>query len=156
MCRVQSFHFNVHTKWKKQWVSIYLFPTAFFQAQENKRLSSWAVWTMLPRWFSGKESLCGKGNTGSTLGSGISLREGMQPMPVFLLGKPHGQRMLAGYSLWSHKKIWHNLVIKQQHMKIFWASAGHWCDHQFCHGLFTVCQMCEALWKQHYLLEIIG
>lgn len=142
---------------EKQLASIYLFSTGFFQAQENKHLSSRAVWrTILPRCFSGKESLCSEGDMGSTLGSGISPGERMQPMPVFLLGKPHGQRMLAGYSLWSHRKVWHDLAIKQQHVKIFWASAGHWRDHQFRHGAFTVCQMYEALWKQHHPLEIIG
>ena len=30
-------------------------------------------------------------------------REG-QPTPVFLPGKPHGQRTLADYSLWGHKQ----------------------------------------------------
>ena len=27
-----------------------------------------------------------------------------QPTPVFLPGKSHGQRSLAGYSLWGHKE----------------------------------------------------
>ena len=27
-----------------------------------------------------------------------------QPAPVFLPGKPHGQRILAGYSSWGHKE----------------------------------------------------
>ena len=36
-----------------------------------------------------------------------------QPSPVFLLGKYHGQRSLVGYSPWGHKRIGHNLVIKQ-------------------------------------------
>ena len=29
----------------------------------------------------------------------------MQPTPVFLLGKSHGQRTLVGYSLWDHKEL---------------------------------------------------
>ena len=33
---------------------------------------------------------------------------------VFLPGKPHGQRSLAGYSRWGHKSVRHNLVTKQQ------------------------------------------
>ena len=32
--------------------------------------------------------------------------------PVFLPGKSHGQRSLAVYSPWSHKRIRHNLVTK--------------------------------------------
>ena len=27
-----------------------------------------------------------------------------QPIPVFFLGKSHGQRSLVGYSLWGHKE----------------------------------------------------
>ena len=32
-------------------------------------------------------------------------RRKWQPTPVFLHGKPHGQRRLAGYSLWGHKEL---------------------------------------------------
>ena len=28
-----------------------------------------------------------------------------QPTPVFLLGKPHGQRRVAGYSPWGRKEL---------------------------------------------------
>ena len=28
-----------------------------------------------------------------------------QPIPVFLTGEFHGQRSLAGYSLWGHKEV---------------------------------------------------
>ena len=64
--------------------------------------------TRLPRWLSGKEPACqcrrcrrcvfdpwvGK----------ISWRRKWQPTPVFLSGKSHGQRSLAGYSPWGHKE----------------------------------------------------
>ena len=43
----------------------------------------------LPRWLGGKESTC-QGRR-------------WQPTPVFLPGKFHGQRNLAGYSPWGHK-----------------------------------------------------
>ena len=36
-------------------------------------------------------------------------------MAVFLPGKSQGQRSLAGYSPWSHKRVGHDLVTKQQH-----------------------------------------
>ena len=43
-----------------------------------------------------------------------------QTTPVFLPGKIHGQRSLAGYSSWGHKesdpteqKVWWNHVIQQ-------------------------------------------
>ena len=37
-----------------------------------------------------------------------------QPTPVFLPGKSHGQRNLAGYSPWGCKGVRYNLVTKQQ------------------------------------------
>ena len=36
------------------------------------------------------------------------------PTPVFLPGKSNGQRRLAGYSPWGHKRVGHDLVSKQQ------------------------------------------
>ena len=36
-------------------------------------------------------------------------------MAVFLPWKSQGQRSLAGYSPWSHKRVEHDLVTKQQH-----------------------------------------
>ena len=38
----------------------------------------------------------------------------MQPTPVFLPGKSHGQRSLAGYSPRGCKRVGHNSVTKQQ------------------------------------------
>ena len=39
-----------------------------------------------------------------SLGWEDSLEKDMQPTPVFLLGELHGQRSLAGYSLWACKE----------------------------------------------------
>ena len=36
-----------------------------------------------------------------------------QPTPVFLPGKSHGQKSLAGYSLWGHVKGGLDFVTKQ-------------------------------------------
>ena len=44
----------------------------------------------------------------------ILWRRKWQPSPVFLSGKSHGQRSLAGYSPWGHKRVGHDLVTKQQ------------------------------------------
>ena len=61
----------------------------------------------LSRWLSGKESACQyrrHRNAGSIPGLGkIPWRRKWQPTPVFLLGKSHGQRILAGYSSWVTK-----------------------------------------------------
>ena len=42
-----------------------------------------------------------------------------KPPPVFLPGESHGQRSLAGYRAWSHKRVRHDLATKQQQMSIF-------------------------------------
>ena len=41
-------------------------------------------------------------------------RRKWQPTLVFLLGKSHEQRSLAGYSPWGCKRVRHDLVTKQQ------------------------------------------
>ena len=46
---------------------------------------------------------------------GRSLEKEMKPIPVFLPGKSHGQRSLAGYRPWGHKRFRHDLVTTQQH-----------------------------------------
>ena len=50
----------------------------------------------------GKESACNAGDLGLIPGLGRSPGggNGNPPTPVFLPGKPHGQRSLVGYSLW--------------------------------------------------------
>ena len=53
----------------------------------------------------GKESTCNAGDLGSIPGWGRSPGEGNRlPTPVFWPGQSHGQRSLAGYSLWGHKE----------------------------------------------------
>ena len=53
----------------------------------------------LPRWFSSKDLPANAGDAGSILGSGrFPWRMKWQLTPVFLSGKSHGQRSLAGYS----------------------------------------------------------
>ena len=53
----------------------------------------------LPLWLSGNESACQcrRGGFDPWIGK-IPLRRKWQPTPVFLPGKSHGQRSLAGYS----------------------------------------------------------
>ena len=52
----------------------------------------------------GKESACDSGDLGLIPGLGRSPGEGTSYLPVFLPGEFHGQKSLAGYSLWGHKK----------------------------------------------------
>ena len=41
---------------------------------------------------------------------------------VFLLGKSHGQRSLAGYNPWGRKRVGQNLVTKQQIFSVDFAA----------------------------------
>jgi len=63
----------------------------------------------LPRWFGDKESACQcrrhKRCRFSTWVRKISCSRKWQPTPVYLSGESHGQRSLAGYSLWGHKEL---------------------------------------------------
>ena len=45
----------------------------------------------------------------------VSWRRKWQPTPIFLPGKSHGQSSLAGYSLWSHKRVRHDLLTTEKH-----------------------------------------
>ena len=69
----------------------------------------------LPWWLSGKDLPANVGDAGSTHWvEKISWRKKWQPTPVFLPGKSHRQRSLAGYSPWGHRRVGHDLVTKQQ------------------------------------------
>ena len=49
-----------------------------------------------------------------SLGQEDPLEKEMQPTPVFLPGKSHGQRSLVGYSPWGCKRVGYDFVTKQQ------------------------------------------
>ena len=66
----------------------------------------------LPWWFSHKESSCSIGDL--ILVGMIPWRRKWQPTPVFLSGKSHGQRILAGYSPRGGQRVGDDLVTKQQ------------------------------------------
>ena len=54
----------------------------------------------------GKESVCKTGDLASIPGLGRSLGGGHgNPLQVFLLENPYGQRSLAGYSPWGRKEL---------------------------------------------------
>ena len=53
-----------------------------------------------------KESTCNVGDPGSIPGLGRSPGGGNgNPLQYSCLENPHGQRSLAGYSLWGHKEL---------------------------------------------------
>ena len=45
------------------------------------------------------------------------LEKEMSTTPVFLPGESHGQRSLVAHSVWSHKRVGHDLVTKQPQQK---------------------------------------
>ena len=53
-----------------------------------------------------------------SLGREDALEKEMQPIPQFLPGKSHGQRCLAGYSLWGCRRVRDDLATKQQYYSI--------------------------------------
>ena len=48
-----------------------------------------------------------------SLGQEDHLERKWKPTPIFLPGKSHGQRNLAGYNLWGPKRVGHDLAAKQ-------------------------------------------
>ena len=67
----------------------------------------------LPWWLIGKESACQcrRCRFDSWVGE-IPWRRKWQPIPVFLPGESHGQRILEGYSPWVPKRVGHDLATK--------------------------------------------
>ena len=53
----------------------------------------------------------------------IPWRREWKHTPVFLPGKSHGQRSLAGYNPWGHKSVRHNLATKQPQIHLYAAAA---------------------------------
>ena len=84
-----------------------------FQLQELYNTVSRLPWKL-----SGKESACQCSRYRfDPWVRKIPWRRKWQPTPVFLPGKPHGQRSLAGYSSWGHKES--NMIeTKQQQQTI--------------------------------------
>ena len=76
----------------------------------------WCVAKMiqgLPCWLSSKESVyqCRRHRFNPWVRK-IPWRRKWQPTAVILPRKSHRHRSLAGYSLWGHKRVGHNLVTK--------------------------------------------
>ena len=72
----------------------------------------------LPWWFSGKESPCDAGASGSIPGLGRPPGAGNgKPTPGFLPGKSHRQRSLEGYSPWGHKEL--DMTMTKQQQQLF-------------------------------------
>ena len=76
---MQTAYFNLDPYWKVKW-SLALFRASLLVQMVKKK------------------SACSAGDLSLILGS-------RRPIPVFLAGESHGQRSLAGYSLWGRKEL---------------------------------------------------
>ena len=88
---------NMYLKRKEIWVCCL--------TRDIKALSS-NLWG-LPRWRSGKNPLANARDGRDVVQSLVledPLEEAWQPTPIFLPGKPHGQRSLMGYSPCGYKQ----------------------------------------------------
>ena len=81
---------------------------------ENNGLKIIGGLTHLKQSFPGgtdcKESACNAGDPGSVPGLGRFPGKEWQPSPVFLPGKSHDKRSLAGYTVHSITRVGHDLV----------------------------------------------
>ena len=98
----------VHWPGALTWDSAVLWPCRNFSRVSHLFIQSYfstEFWGCFPRWCSVKESTCQCRRPGFHPWVGkIPWRRKWQPIPVFLPGKSHGQRSLAGYSPWGHKE----------------------------------------------------
>ena len=64
------------------------------------------LWSLpLPRWLSGKESICNAGDIGLVPGSGRAAGGENGNLPQHSCGKSHGKRGLVGYSPQGWKEL---------------------------------------------------
>ena len=81
-------------------------PWSLKEPDTTERLSTHTLLFGLPRCQGGKESACQyRRRRFDPLVGKIPWRRKWQPSPVFLPGKSHGQRSLAGYSSWGCKEL---------------------------------------------------
>ena len=59
----------------------------------------------------------------------IPWRRKWQPTPVFLPGKSHGQRILAGYSPRGYKRIGHGLTTTKDNSNFIFLALWHWLKY---------------------------
>ena len=98
-----------------------------FQLQEKAMAphSSTLAWKIPRMEEPGRLQSMGSPRVGHDWATSLSLftflhwRRKWQPTPVLLPGKSHGQKRLVGYSPWSHKRVEHSLVTKQQSNIVF-------------------------------------
>ena len=84
--------------------------------------------SILTKGFPGDSAVKNPPANAGNLGSEDSCRRQWRPAPVFLPGKPRGQRSLAGFP-WGHKKSWIRLSDSTL-MKAQDPQGGYWVDQR--------------------------
>ena len=100
-------------QWSSLQYSFILFPALFSFIGRSSIHIYWSFGGF-PGSSVGKEFTCNAGDPGCLWVGKIPWRRKWQPTPVFLSEKSHGQRSLAGYNPWGHKRVRHNLATKGQ------------------------------------------
>ena len=101
----------IHTKWDKDRLGgVSGFSTKYIQFRLD----------FGTRWQNGKESTCRRlwRCEFNPYIEKISRRRKWQPLSLFLSGKFHGQRSLAGCRPWGHKRVGHHLATKHTNTQI--------------------------------------
>ena len=80
----------------------------------------------------------------------IPWRRKWPPTPVFLPGKSHGQRSLAGCSPWDHERVGHNSVSKQQTSSFLKWKGGTFLVAQW----LRLCLPMQVAWFQSLVREL--
>ena len=122
--------------------------------RDDLRRHCWITGHRLPEWHSGKESAC-RCRRYTRLGFALWVRNvpcstKWQSTPVFLLGKLHGQRSLAGYSPWHCKEsdmtehswmraVDHQGVSRSDWLEFWSSSLGWFWGTCFAHCILSVC-----------------
>ena len=107
----------------------------------------------LPRWHSNKESTC-QCRRGKRLGFDSRVKQipwnrKWQLVPILLLGKFHGQRILAGYSPWGHEldmtEHTSTHVVDLQCSASFMYIAQWFITYMFFFRFFSIIGYCKIL-----------
>ena len=84
----------------------------------------------------------------------IPWRRAWQPTPVFLPGESHGERSLADYNSWGHKRFGHNWrdLARAYSCNKFLNFFGNWCDINLKYQRATKVSKTVLFYKYRYKL----
>ena len=109
----------------------------------------------LPWWLSGKEPACQcrRPRFKPWVGK-FPWRRKWQPTPVFLPGKSHGQRSLAGYSPWGRRRVEPDLVTEHACQRLSLSTVV--LNKTLCPQSLCSSPVSELLWRLCYITQVNG